>query len=301
MIFACERDLKAIASACQADVHPDEADRHTNIKQTWLQVFLSVPTKFRVLETESAKFFASVQARIDIDVERSAVSRKPYQWCMEVVMHRARMHRAIGGRIPPGAEAVAKDLKENLNLKGIDEEEDSSFEPLTKTFVDNCLTVYDRMLKHADCMKLVMRRGRLPWDKVNKLHLLITKAGSRENILFTLELIDDMLTSKVLSNGEVSGKAIKGASDNPSMANFMLAKRTLVNKLTEEALRKYTPGWQPDALGRMQKVFASAPAFRAAMESLTWQRDMTQSQLRFVDLLENVLVGAKYDKSCASS
>ena len=118
---------------------------------------MSVPTTFKVLPGENAKFYASVQHRVDATIDADVVGRKPVQWATEVVLHQQRLHRQWGGRQPPGAEKVSQDLKKNINWKGTQNKTSSKFEEMSKTFVDNCITVYGRLLRHNDVLPLVLQ------------------------------------------------------------------------------------------------------------------------------------------------
>ena len=68
-------------------------------------------------------------------------------------------------------------------------------------------------------------KGRHPWDKVSKLNMLVFKAGSRVNIKWVvLECIDDMLNRQALGAEDVSGRALKGHEQAPSLVTLLLAK-----------------------------------------------------------------------------
>ena len=298
LIFACARDMQGIIDfAAQTELPMDDetAASQAALKTKWVQVLTSVPTKFKILTTESQRFFASVQARIDADVEAKTIARKPAQWAMEVVLHQSRMHRESGSRHPPGAQAVAEDLAKNLNFGGATGDETSVYEAMTKTFVDNCLTIHDRLLKHPDLLRIVMK-SRLPWDKVNKLWVLVTKAGSREIIQWVLECIQDAIENKTMSPEDVSARALKGA-DGVSLAHVLIARRQLRDQLFQIVQKDFASGWKPEVLVQMHQAFSSVPNFRASMKSLTWQRGFLPSQLRFVELLEELVSTRNLDKS----
>ena len=299
LIVACARDMQGIIdTATQAELPMDDdmAASQAALKTKWIQVLTSVPTKFKVLTTESQRFFASVQARIDSDVEAKSIARKPAQWAMEVVLHQARMHRESGSRHPPGAAAVSEDLAKNLNFSGTHGDETSVYEAMTKTFVDNCLTIHERLLKHPDMLRIVMK-SRLPWDKVNKLWALVYKAGSRENIKWVLECTQDAIEHKIMSPDDVSGRALKGGEGSVSLAHVLIARRQLRDQLFQVAQKDFASGWKPEVLVQMQQAFSSVPSFRASMQSLTWQRGFLPSQLQFVELLEELLSTRNLDKS----
>ena len=110
-----------ISATSQSELPVDEetAASQQELKMKWITVLTSVPTTFKILTSESERFFASVQARIDTDVEAKSIARKPAQWAMEVVLHQSRMQRQLGARHPPGAAAVSEDLAKHLNFRGV--------------------------------------------------------------------------------------------------------------------------------------------------------------------------------------
>ena len=79
-----------IDATSQAELAVDEetADSQHQLKVKWINVLTSAPTTFRILTTESERFYASVQALVDTDVEAKSIARKPAQWAMEVVLMR---------------------------------------------------------------------------------------------------------------------------------------------------------------------------------------------------------------------
>ena len=130
---------------------------------------------------------------------------------------------------------------------------------------------------------------------MNKLHLLTTKAGSRENIQWVLEVVDDAIMTKQCSPEDVSGRAIKGTNDSPSLALVLVARRQLRDQLFQLAQKEYASGWKPETLVQMQQSFSSVPILRKALKSLAWQRSFLPNQLKFVELLETILVTDQFD------
>ena len=113
LIFAASKAVAAVTAGSQDPVAAGE------VIFKWKKILRSLPTTIRLISGESARFFASVQSRIDAVVEASAVGRQPCQWAAEIVLHRDRMWRQQGGRAPPGAAKVAENLVANLNFKGL--------------------------------------------------------------------------------------------------------------------------------------------------------------------------------------
>ena len=126
----------------------------------WKKLLRSLPTTVKVVAGgENGRFYASVQARIDATVDVAVVGRQPVQWAAEIVLHRERMWRQAGGRVPPGADKVCMELKSNLNFKGLQGPAAGSVfsEVLSKNFVNNCITVYERLVAHHDLVRLVLK------------------------------------------------------------------------------------------------------------------------------------------------
>ena len=303
LLFACARDLREITAVSQAvdegraEEDATTATNHTEKIQKWRRLLTSVPTLFRVLPGENPKCFASIQARIDIAAHTQAVARKPAQWAMEIVLHQHRLHRQRGGRVAPGAEKVAEDLRNNLKMTNVSQT-DSPFEPITKTFVDNCITIHDRLLRHADLLQLAMAST---WDKVNKLHILCCKAGNRDNIKWVMQLVEDMLVTGQLTREDVSGRALKGHEGEKGFVALLLPKRQLRDKLLELTQQEFSSGWQPEAFVKLRELFEDAPQFRKSMESLAWQRDFPDSAIRVMEVIEALLFSRPTIRRCAPS
>ena len=297
LIFAASA---ALAEATADSQHsPMEAGRTIS---KWKKLLRSLPTTVKIVAGESARFFASVQARIDATVDAAVVGRQPVQWAAEIVLHRDRMWRLIGGRQPPGAEKVALDINANLNFKGLKAQTAGSVfaESVSKFFVDNCITVHERLVAHPDLVSLVLKYPNV-WSTMNKLHGLIYKGGSKDNIQWTLETLDDMLSSGLIDAEDLSKRALIGHKDGnkeeKGQVAFICAKRQCKDYLLQHAGTKFSSGWQPEALVKMHEVFGSVPKFRAAMLSLHWQRGLPKSAIRFTEILENVLASKLYDES----
>ena len=136
------------------------------------------------------------------------------------------------------------------------------------------------------------------WDKINKLHGLVTKAGSKANIQWTLETLDDMLTHGLVEADDLSKRALMGHSEGKvekGQVAFIIAKRQCKDYLLLHVATTFGSGWQPETLVKMHEVFASIPNFRSAMNNLAWQRDLPKSAIRFMEILEGVLVLKHYD------
>lgn len=113
-----------------------------------------------------------MQIRQDVRVEHMVVPRSPAQWCYEIVNFRNGLK--VNGKVP-GADKLASMFLENVRFSA-DEEK------MSKTFIDNCLTVHDRLLSddaiRASILYAENKWGkRSPFDSVNKLHIIVFKAG----------------------------------------------------------------------------------------------------------------------------
>ena len=255
-------------------------------------------TTFRLLPGENAKFYQSVQLRIDATVDADVVSRKPAQWATEVVLHQQRLWRQLGGRQAPGAEKVAKDLSLNINMKGL-EKRGGKYEAMTKTFVDNCITVYERVLKHNELLGLILAQSEV-WDKLNKLHILVFRATTRENIKWTLEMISDILRRKAMDAEDMSGRQLKGWDGDKGLIHLLLGKRALRDQVLLFAQKEFN-GWQPETHVKLREVSADIGTYRDQMDldHLSWQQGWLPSQLKFLDVLDTVF-GDTIDKSLRS-
>ena len=153
LIFAAAKAVSEVTAGSQNPVEVGE------VIYKWKKILRNLPTTIRVIAGESARFFASVQSRIDATVEASAVGRQPVQWAAEIVLHRDRMWRQQGGRAAPGAQRVCDNLVSNLNFKGVQTSTavGAFSERLSANFVDNCITVHERLIQHPELARLVLK------------------------------------------------------------------------------------------------------------------------------------------------
>ena len=110
-----------------------------------------------------------------------------------------------------------------------------------------------------------------------------------------------MLSNGLIDADDLSKRALIGHTDggkpDKGQVAFICAKRQCKDYLLQHVGTKLSSGWQPEALVKMHEVFSSIPSFRAAMRNLAWQRGLPQSAIRFLEILEGILVGKQYDES----
>ena len=86
----------------------------------------------------------------------------------------------------PGALALAQAFLDRVKFS-------KGFEAMTKTFVDNVVSIHDRMLVVPQIRSLLLHVDETfgvdttPFDTVNKLHIVLTKASSEDKIQFVIE------------------------------------------------------------------------------------------------------------------
>ena len=115
--------------------------------------------------------------------EHRVVARMPAQWAFEVIMFRDRMPRGPGNR-PPGAEQVANACLDNVKFS-------RDQETVSKTCVDDCITIHERMLHDNDIAACIMEATSLwghrsPFDAINKLRIICFKARARDNTFWVI-------------------------------------------------------------------------------------------------------------------
>eukprot|EP00969_Alexandrium_andersonii_P329121 14542368-Alexandrium_andersonii.AAC.1 len=164
---------------------------------------------------------------------------------------------------------------------------------MTKTFIDNCLTVNDRVLAVPRCRRVVFKGEEVftpqdnPFDTVNKLHILVTKAQTEEKILWCLEAIIDGVQSRAFHADDVTGRQLKGAEGGKGLIDQLLLTRDLWVRLTTETI--HTNGWKSADIEVLLTVLGSPEAYYKAHgkdDNLMWQKGWPESLIRFYELLE---------------
>ena len=173
--------------------------------------------------------------------------------------------------------------------------DDNTYEKLSNNFVDNCITIQERVLKHDSLMQVIMKADS-PFDTINKIHTAVYKAGSFENIKWALETIDDLIEQKVLKSEDISGRVLKGHENDKGLVAKVLTKKTLLEEAFQLAARDFT--WTPELTHKLHTIFSSAPLFRAAttVDKIGETAGWPKSALRFMDICEQFAFGVQFDR-----
>ena len=190
--------LKAIAE----DIEAAKPDEHLKL---WKQAALSVSFSFELMETDSDVYWKSVNLSEDLVTDYAEMSRSGLQKVIEIVNFKKNMKATMGNL---SAEKVAQLYAENARVS-------ENSEAMSDSMVDCCLTVYSRALKHEAIYKNIVKcedRWGVgsPWHKVLKIHAVVTRARSLENITWVMNAIYDAMMRDLVKPDACSKRGLVG-------------------------------------------------------------------------------------------
>ena len=150
----------------------------TETMKQWKRLALSTLVEFRAVDSADDVHWAAVNMREDV-VRNFVTMRTTTLWRLYEVYQFKERKDATCGKL--GAAKIAHLYKLNMRRAETSEE-------VTDSFVDNALTVHERLLSTPQARKVLQeaeeqcRYGRNPFEHLFKLLAIVTKAGSRENI-----------------------------------------------------------------------------------------------------------------------
>ena len=185
----------AFLQACARDI---KQSKDLNVLEQWRKALLAVQMTFKTFEDKTATFMHSVQLRQDAMQQGTSLQRTPLQWACEIMAFREMIAQMQGGRAPGGMALADRFAKAGLKFA-------STSEPPTKTFIDNVVTIHNRMLSVPHIKAALLEADELfgpedtPFKKVNTLHIITTKACSEGRIYFVVALITKLVHGGVVS------------------------------------------------------------------------------------------------------
>ena len=194
----------ALIGACYRDL---TTSRDPDLQGRWRQALLAVPMVFQHFEDAETAFMHGVSLRQAAIQKGVSLQRTPLQWAIEIMAFREMV--AAGGK-PLGAQALAqKFLDANFEFA-------STAEAPTKTFIDNVITIHQRMLSVPEIKDALAEADEqlpseeTPFKKVNTLHIICTKAGTADRIHFAVTLITKLVQLGEMSLADLGARKLKG-------------------------------------------------------------------------------------------
>ncbi len=195
----------------------------------WRSTMLCCPCLFRKVESNDALHRLSLQFREDLaqayTTMRFSALQKMYD--VQVVMERLKQTTGCS------AEKVAQYYKTIRYA--------ASSDPVTFEFVDCSLTVLKRLLNIPSCCTLLLELEELglenPLDSIYKLHKVIIRGATRDNIEWSLHLMIDLWRSGALKTDQLSVRHLDGkckGSDGKGIVELMCFKAAVLRHLMGE-------------------------------------------------------------------
>ena len=210
--------------------------------KAWRAAALTASFSFELMDTNEKFFWTSVNLREDLVTDYAEMSRTGLQKVMEIVTFKRNMKSTLGNL---SAAKVAELYAANAKMS-------ESSEAMSDSLVDQCLTVHNRVLKRADIYANIVQCETLwgvdsPWHKVGKMHAVLTRARSTENIQWVFESIYDALKRGFLKCEACSKRGLVGEKGKRGIVDLFLAKKDmkaymLTHFLDKAASKNYRKG-----------------------------------------------------------
>ena len=199
------------------------------------RLLLTIPMRFKVIASEEARLFAHVNLRETITGSHACMSRTATQRVYEVCQWRDRRMR-IHGTQNATASKLAQLWNDQVHMA-------RSSEPITEAFMAMSFRLWEQLLGHENCRKLILWAERTwgknnPLDSVVKLEAVLTKAkGSVEHAEWLLGSIIFYVKCKYNIPGELSVRILTGKNaGNRGLLDMWLLKRTIWDYIASTVL-----------------------------------------------------------------
>jgi hypothetical protein len=199
------------------------------------RLLLTIPMRFKVIASEEARLFAHANLRETITGSHACMSRTATQRVYEVCQWRDRRMR-IHGTQNATASKLAQLWNEQVHMA-------RSSEPITEAFMAMSFRLWEQLLSHENCRKLILWAERTwgklnPLDSVVKLEAVLTKAkGSVEHAEWLLGSIIFYVKCKYNSHGELSVRNLTGKNaGNRGLLDMWLLKRNMWDYIASTVL-----------------------------------------------------------------
>ena len=173
----------------------------------------------------------SQQLRENVLTDYASMYPTAFQRIMTIINYKAK-REAIVGRL--SAKALADSWRENVEMS-------STAEQLSDTVIDNAITVWNRLLVQTPVRAVLMQADEelghhSPFNSINKLHIIVFKGRSTENIAWIVFSIWDHIKSGIRSPSDFGTRALQGAANQKGFCEFFLRKKSTLEHINHTLL-----------------------------------------------------------------
>ena len=214
--------VEAIYDAVQAEASQE-------VMADWFLSVLTVPYRYRRMDSEDAVAWAANQYRESLDQNWASLHHTTLQKIRAVVYMIKKQEKTKGKLTTP---QIVKLFKDNLQTStGASGDKDHA--AVSAAFIDTAVTVYDRVLKDSQLAKIMMDADddpNNPFDSWTKIQTIIGKASSPEGLAWAFGGTWDMHKRGELHNEGVSLRNLQGRMPNSGgkgLVDLLLYKKGL--------------------------------------------------------------------------
>ena len=172
--------------------------------QQWRSTMLCCPCMFKVCQSDDEQHKMMLHQREDMAQNYQSMRLTAVQKMYDIIALKERKERTTGKL---GAEKLQMYYEEGVKFA-------QSSEKLTHEFIDNALTVFNRLMCIPRCKELVFQMEQLglqnPLDSIYKLQKIVVKGGTPDRIEWAMEMIHDLHKSGGLKDDELALRKLEG-------------------------------------------------------------------------------------------
>ncbi len=285
--------------AIDRDVRADDAERLTS----WRTYILSVTMRFEHLPTQEAIFARHVTLRENAVAQYHAIAHTTLQKIYMIVRFKEKMEAERG---PQSALSLAKWFDDNV-------QQCSTSDRITKSFIDNALTISERVLTIPEVMQIITasdadKGHKSPWNSITRIHRMLTKARTQSNIIWAFQCINDGSLSGELDDADLAVSKLvgDGCPANRGLLDLIAFKREMRNYFFGSYMDKFP--FPEDAKRGIRNVLANHANWRSQLKpfegkkettklDLTWQSTWPKSAIMLLNLIEGIVYKTTFDCS----
>jgi hypothetical protein len=238
----------------------------------------SISYRFELAPGEELRHFRAHNLRQALQTDYEDLARSDVALACSIKSFALRREASHG---PQAVSAIASMYQKHASQA-------SGADPISASFIESSLLVYDRMLAVPHIRDLILQAEEVwgkssPLSHINKLHRILNRCKNTEDILVCVAGLSDMLRTGSVIASEVTLTYLSGARRaEKGMLDLLLGKRDLMESITQYLQHHKLDA---DSVSRCQKMGAIS-GYRALFGSgmagtdLTWMGALRPSGRR---------------------
>ena len=265
--------------------------------EKWKWILLTVTIVFEICKTPEAARARSLTLRDQVVADFHGLAWTVPQRIFSVVAFKERKE-SITGKM--SAAALSSKYNEYIQLA-------SDSEAISEAWVDNAMTVYNRMFTDPKMLALVMALDNAqgldgPFNSVYKLHGIVTRTKTRTYLSWVMDGISDLFKAGILYKGDLTMKQINPPGGQRGLVDLLMHKYDLKEFLLSEWVDETVADVEVRA--KIRSILKDHASYRTsfgwhtATVDMTWSSTWPESSRKVLELIEATLRMCRHARVC---